>query len=119
MAIKVGILKQNIIDILALPYKAGTPILLGDSNIEHMKKSHPYDYEIYCDEISNIIDTPDYVSLNKDDSIEYVKEFEVNNNFVKVAVRISISGILYARTLYSLNNKRVSEYIAKGTLKKV
>lgn len=119
MAVKVGVLKQNVIDLLALPYKAGVPILLGESNVEHMKKSHLYDYEIYCNDISTIIDCPDYVALNKDGSIEYVKEFKVNEDFVKVAVRISISGALYVRTLYSLNKKRVTEYIAKGTLKKI
>ncbi len=119
MATKVGVLKQNIIDLLSLPYKAGTPILLGQSNKEHMKKSHPHDYAIYCDDISIILDSPDFVSLSKDGSIEYVKEFKINNDFVKIAVRISTSGALYARTLYSLNPKRVADYIAKGTLKKV
>ena len=119
MTIRVGTLKQNIIDLLSLPYKAGLPILLGQSNKEHMQKSHPLDYEMYYDEISTILDSPDYVALNKDGSIEYVKEFIVNDDFVKIAVRISSSGSLYARTLYTLNSKRVTDYIAKGTLKKV
>ena len=93
MATRVGTLKQNIIDLLSLPYKAGLPILLGQSNKEHMQKSHPLDYEMYYDEISTILDSPDYVALNKDGSIEYVKEFIVNDDFVKIAVRISSSGI--------------------------
>ncbi len=119
VAIQVGILAQNIINILKLPYKAGTPILIGDSNIKHMQARHPFDYDIYCDEIPNIIAHPDYVAFNKDLSIEYVKEFKLDNDFVKLSVRVSSNGTFFARTLYALNPQRVYDYIQKGTLKKV
>ena len=39
-----------------------------------------------------------------------------NNEYVKVAVRISSSGIFYARYLYVLNSNRVKNFINKGTL---
>lgn len=116
---QVGRIKENIINLLNLNCPINTPILLGQSNIEHMKKLHSYDYDIYSDELINILDNPDYVGLMKDGSIEYVKEFKTDNDFVKVSVRIALSGNYFARTLYTLNNKRVQEYIAKGTLKKV
>lgn len=116
---QVGKLSKRIIDALQLPYVADTPIFIGDSNINHMQNNHPYDFDIYFEEIPNIIASPDYVSLNKDKSIEYVKEYKRDNNFVKVAVRISTTGKLFARTLYTLNTKRVMDYIAKGTLKKI
>jgi hypothetical protein len=58
-----------------------------------MKKSHPADYERYGDRINIIIDSPDYVGINpKDSSIEYVKEFVVDGEHVKVAVRVTGSG---------------------------
>ena len=55
----------------------------------------------------------------KDDSIEFTKEFCINGEFVKVAVRISTRNIYYARSLYVLNPNRVKNFIAKGTLKQL
>lgn len=40
----------------------------------------------------------------------------INNEYVKVTVRISFSGIFYARSLYVLNSNRVKNFINKGTL---
>ena len=95
-------------------------IYLGQSNIAHMQSSHPSDFAKYGSELINILAYPDYVARNpKDGSLEYVKEFCVNNEFVKVAVRVSTHGMLYARSLYILNSKRVHNFIQKGTLKKV
>lgn len=48
-----------------------------------------------------------------------VKEFLINGEFVKVAVRLSGGGALYARSLHVLNHNRVKNFIQKGTLKKV
>lgn len=116
---QVGKLHDNIINLLSLDYAPNTPIYLGQSNIDHMKKRHPVDFEKYGANITDIITKPDYVRQNpKDNSIEYVKEFEINNEYVKVAVRVSGSGVLYARSLYVLNRNRVKDFIAKGTLKK-
>ena len=68
--------------------------------------------------LSNIIANPDYVGKNaKDDSIEFTKEYYINGEYVKVAVRISTHNIYYARSMYVLNPKRVKNFIAKGTLK--
>lgn len=61
----------------------------------------------------------DYVGINSsDNSIEFVKEYVIDNEFVKVAVRVSRGNKLYARSLYVLNNRRVKNFIAKNTLKK-
>lgn len=119
MARLIGYITKRIIDLLNLKCDVNTPIYLGESNIKHMKNSHPNDYAIYSNEIQTILNAPDYVALQKDGSIEYVKEFKIDNNFVKVAVRITTSGKYFARTLYVLNPKRVQNYIAKGTLQKV
>ena len=74
---------------------------------------------LYGERIPEIIDSPDYVAKNpSDNSIEYVKEFSVNDGYVKVAVRVSNSGVYYARSMYVLNTNRVNNYIRKGTLLK-
>lgn len=116
---EVGKLSARVIALLGLELKAGQPIYLGESNIIHMETSHPYDYSRYGQYITDIILSPDYVGKNpKDGSIEYVKVFNINNDNVKVAVRLSGSGILYARSLYVLNPNRTANFIKKGTLKR-
>jgi len=99
--------------------KEGQSILLGESNIAHMVSNHPADYALYGEYIPLILSAPDYVALNaKDSSIEYVKEVQVNSIYVKVAVRVSARGQLFARSIYRLNTNRVLNFIEKGTLKR-
>ena len=116
---QVGKLEERIIKLLGLKMPADLSIYIGESNIQHMKSKHPADYDKYGNNIPEILSTPDYVRENpKDGSIEYVKEYQMDNEFVKVAVRVSGSGKLYARSLYVLNKNRVNSFIEKGTLKK-
>lgn len=115
----VGKVSQQIANLLGLTLPVDTAIYLGDTNLQHMQTSHPEDFSKYGGELLSILAAPDYVGINpKDGSIEYVKEFYVDEEFVKVAVRLAGSGRYYARSLYILNERRVHNYIAKGTLKK-
>lgn len=117
---KIGAISNKIIDLLSLSVDEGTPVYVSSGNVSHMKNKHPNDYSVYGAYISDIIQNPDYVGQNqKDGSIEYVKEFFVNNEYVKVAVRVSGTGRYFVRTLYVLNRNRVQNFINKGTLKKV
>ena len=116
---QVGVLCQHVIDLLGLTMKEGQSILLGESNIAHMVSNHPADYALYGEYIPLILSAPDYVALNaKDSSIQYVKEVQVNSIYVKVAVRVSARGQLFARSIYRLNTNRVLNFIEKGTLKR-
>ena len=117
---QIGTFSEKVIKHLPDNIAENTPIFLGTSNIQHMQSRHPNDYAKYGTDISNIINNPDYIGVNnKDDSIEFVKEYLVDNEFVKVAVRVNNSNKYYARSLYILNNNRVRNYIQKGTLIKV
>lgn len=117
---KIGSFSAEIIKALELDIPVGTPIYIADSNIAHMKISHPEDFEKYSADIESIIARPDYVGKSvKDDSIEFTKEYILNGDFVKVAVRVSLQSIYYVRSLYTLNPGRVKNFIAKGTLKKL
>lgn len=119
-SIQVGKIQQTVIDALGLHIPANTPIYIGQQNIQHMQTKHGTDYEKYGSHISEILNTPDYVGLNpKDDSIEYVKEFIVDQEYVKVAVRVSTNGVHFARTLYILKTQRAKNFICKGTLHKI
>ncbi|WP_037353771.1 PBECR2 nuclease fold domain-containing protein [Selenomonas sp. FC4001] len=112
-------ISKKVIDALGLDITENTPIYLGESNIKHMKQRHFADYDEYGDVIADILNQPEYVGKNpKDDSIEYVREYKrTNDEFVKVAVRISLKGRYYARSLYVLSANRVRNFIRKGTLK--
>ena len=117
--VQVGVLSQRMIDLLGLTLPEGQGIFLGESNIEHMNKRHPKDYELYGKYISIILSEPDYVRQNPgDESLEYVKEIQMDGVYVKVAVRVSAQGKLFARSLYRLNSNRVRNFIEKGTLLK-
>ena len=117
---KVGIINNTVQDKLKLEINGDSNIYIADTNIKHMKTSHPDDYSKYGNYLKEILSSPDYVGLNpKDSSIEYVKEFKMNNDYVKVAVRISAGKKYYARSLYILNRNRVNNFIKKGTLKSI
>jgi len=115
---KVGEISQRVIDLLGLSVDAGTPIYLSTSNIEHMVNSHPHDFESYGMDLENILNHPDYVGTNpKDNSIEYVKLYLVQNKeYIKVAVRVSTSGNYFARSLYSRDVSKMERFIKKGYL---
>jgi len=116
---QVGKLSQRVIEVLGLTLSEGRSILLGESNIAHMVSRHPEDYALYGEYIPLILSMPDYVALNtKDESIEYVKEVQMDDVYVKVAVRVSARGQLFARSVYRLNTNRAKNFIEKGTLKK-
>ena len=113
-------ISQSVIDVLDLDIAPNTPVFIGKSNIEHIKNRHPYEYEKYLPDIGLIINSPDYVGLSpKDSSILFVKLYEINGEYVRVAVRITTNGKCYAKTLHLLSTCNAERYIEKGTLKKL
>lgn len=116
---KIGAVSPKLKSILALDTLLDENIYIGKSNIEHMEKTHPQDFEKYKDDIEFIIKAPDYVGINpKDNSIEYVKEYKIDNEFTKVAVRVSTKNKYFVRSIYTLNNKRVQNFIKANKLKR-
>lgn len=115
----VGVISEKVISALGLSIPSGTPIYIGESNIAHMQRRHPDAYAKYGADIVSILAAPDYVGINPtDNSIEYVKEYVIDGEFVKVAVRVAASGRYFARSLYVLNPRRTQNFIQKGTLKR-
>lgn len=117
---KIGEFSQKIIDTLTLNVSVGTPIYIGDSNIEHIKSRHPYEFEKYIDKIEEIISKPDYIGQNPhDSSILFVRLYKTANEYIRVAVKISTYDNCYAKTLHLLSTSNAERYIKKGTLKKL
>ena len=61
---QIGKVNKKVIELLNLEYKEELPIILGETNIEHMKRQHPEDYEKYGNDIRNIIKKPTYIARN-------------------------------------------------------
>ena len=117
---KIGYFTEEIINLLSLDLDANTPIYIGDTNIEHIKKRHMYEYDKYFDKIDDIISEPDYVGRNKKDgSVSFVKEYKISEEYIRVAVRITTNKKCFAKTLHLLSTCNAERYIEKGTLKKL
>ena len=116
---EVGRVNTKVIKLLNLKYKQEIPIMIGETNIEHMKRKHPNDYEKYWKDIEEIIRNPTYVAKNpKQDSIEYIKEYYNEDEFVLIAVRVSNRGDLFVRTLFTMTDRKKNIYLNKGYAKK-
>lgn len=113
----VGTITEQVARLLNKPDLAGCCIYFGETNHIHMESSHPEAYAKYGSRIPEILSQADYVRTNeKDNSIEYVKEFLIDGEFVKIAVRAAKSDRYFARTLYVLNKGRAERFIKSGKL---
>lgn len=116
----IGYISKQIIDLLKLDIAPNTPVYIGETNIEHIKNRHPYEYDKYFSDIELIIRSPDYVGLNpKDSSILFVKLYQIQDEYIRVAVRITSNNRCFAKTLHLLSTCNAERYIEKGTLKKL
>lgn len=117
---QIGKMSKEVVDLLSIQLEYDTPILIGKSNIEHIKRRHPYEYEKYFRDIEMILEEPDYVGINpKDESISFVKEYQADAEFIRVAVKVSAGKKSYAKTLHLLSTCNAERYIEKGTLIKL
>ena len=120
---KVGELSEVVVRLLSLSFPAGTFVYLGRSNIEHMRCTHPRDFSFFSRYISELISAPSLIGLNlKDNSIEFIKRFpglKDYRNFVKLAVRASNDGLLFARSLYEVEGKTIQNRLKAGTMKRL
>ena len=49
--------------------------------------------------------------------LAFVKFFQIGEEYVRVAVRITTNGTVFAKTLHLLSTANAERYIEKGTLK--
>ncbi len=117
---QVDTISQKIIYMLQLNLPPNTPIFIGSSNIEHIKSRHPYEYDKYYDKIQEILSAPDYVGINpNNNSIQFVKLYKVDSEYIRVAVKISNTKNSFVKSLHLLSTYNAERYIEKGTLKKL
>lgn len=117
---QIGKISQQVIELLNLDIEVDTPIWIGESNVEHIKNRHPYEYDKYFGYIEEILEEPDYVGIDpKEKSVAFVKEYQVDSEFIRVAVRVTANNKCYAKTLHLLSTCNAERYIEKGTLIKL
>jgi hypothetical protein len=117
LVMKLGEFTVEVIEALELDVPVGTGIFIGASNILHMSRVHPYEFDKFFEKIPHIIDTADYVRKRKNDgSIEYIKQF---GKYLKLAVRIAGDGEYYTRSLYYMETNRIENLLKKGELKRL
>lgn len=117
---EIGKITRNIINMLNLLEKEEKTIFIGDSNIEHMKSEHPKDFEKYGNDIEDILANPTYLARNeKKNSVEFIKEYKIDNDFVLVAVRVSGKGTYFVRTMYVMADEKVERYFKHNYFIKV
>ena len=113
----IGFITSQVIEKLNLELPPDTPIFLGETNELHIKNRHPYEYEKYFPHITEIIKFPDYIGKNpKDNSLLFVKLYRVQDEYIRVAVKITNSSKCFAKTLHLLSTCNAERYIDKGTL---
>jgi len=109
---------DRVIYLLELDVKAGTPIYINDNNIERIKRKHPEDFTKYGSDLIEIINNPTYVSLHPvHGSIEYIRVYRKEQDYVLVGVRVSTTENYYVRTLFVMSNEKVYRYWLKGVLR--
>lgn len=117
---QIGKINKKVIKLLNLEFSEELPIILGDSNIEHMKRQHLEDYIKYGKNIEDIVNNPTYVAKNPNQgSIEYIKEYKMENEFVLVAVRISNKGTMFAKTLFKMTEQKKNIYLKMDMQKNI
>jgi hypothetical protein len=118
----VGSIDQNTIDLInnKLGKSIGvvpSDIIIGPTNIEHIKNSHKDVYDNYLDEIPNVIANADYITIHPSGkSIEYIKECNPN---LLVAVRVKSIGPLWVKSFFTIEDFKLKQYISSGTVIKL
>ena len=108
----IGCFSPKVIDLLGLSVTAGTPIFIGKTNIDHMKASHPDDFDKYFPCMEDILENPDWVIPDPEGGgIQFIKQMDFR---VIVAVRASGSGAFYARTIFVMFKPKIDKYAARG-----
>ena len=130
----VGILNAQIIEYFNLSTNF---VYIGEQNKEHIKNKHYEDYSKYyrCNYFRHFLSHRDeycplftyeqvfawfrekglYGNIEAGSKYNSIYIFKVDGtNYVKVALRISNIGVLFARTLYKLNSSKFLYQLSKG-----
>lgn len=121
--IKIGELKQEVIDILNIECKPQNINLWGARIDEHCEKhkteySSLAAYEEAIRRIPDIIQYPDYVSINpKNGNLQYIKRL-TDVSLVGVKITNGNKGLIF-RTIFPIKEGKLSKNVKNGLYKKI
>ena len=109
----VSYFSDYVISELQLDIVNNTPIYISDNNIQHIRENHSDAYIKYFDSLSDIISDPDYIGIAgvKSKSVEYIKSFNIDGEYVNVAVRATKNGVYYIRSMFIIEDGRINDYL--------
>lgn len=115
-----GVIKKVWASGIGLTWTQDQEVYIGASNCKHMKDTHPIEYSKYSKFIPDIIKFPDYISLNTgDNSIRLIKRIGTPYENVLLAVRFTGNNRLFARSLYTVTETKISSYLNSGQTIKI
>ncbi len=93
----------------------GRTITMWKDRIDHIEKhtlpTENFTIEKMCQLIPEIIDKPDYLGVRqKDLSVQFIKQYDDN---ILIAVRMDNNGRLKFRTIYTITDSQLKDYISK------
>ena len=104
---EVGFLTEDMILLTSAPLSPQR-ILVGQTNLEHMKNEHPDDYKRYVRQLPEIIADPDYIACHpRLGNLQFIK---ILDDLVLVAVRVTSTGTLFVRSLYVITEETLMDY---------
>jgi hypothetical protein len=113
VAIRVGYLKQEIIDLLGVKLNPGE-IKLLPGGVKHIRKRRKELLNGYMSKIPKIIKEPNYVGTNPkyQNSVEFIKN-------ILVAVRLNDCGNLCVATMFDVTESKVTKMLEYGRIFKI
>lgn len=113
---KVASLRKDIQEIIGIEEYENVYQSLGLAY--HISKRHP-ECIIYLPFIASIIEEPEYIGINPNEtgvSLELVKTF---NNSVQIGIKLDAKkDYLYVATLHMITKEKIEYYVERGRLKK-
>ena len=117
---KIGSIKKEVLNLFQIKINHDIPVFIGDANINHIKTKHPKDYQKYGDKIKEIIIDPTYVAKHpKKESIEFIKEYKETEDYLLVAVKITIHQVAFIKTMFVMSETKKEKYLKSGFLRKI
>lgn len=95
-------------------------IYISNGLKQHMKKRKHFKALKYIENISDIINNPDYIGKNPNEngmSMELVKEYDDN---ILVGIKLDCDGeYLYISTMFDIQESKIKRRLHSGRLKKI
>ena len=111
----IGRIQRLTIDLIGLTVPCDREIFLSEYDHLHMQTDHPSDYEKYFGNITDILQSPNYLAKHpRKQSVEHIKVF--GKDYVLVPVHVTSNNKLFAKTIFVMEPRKVQKYFEVGAM---